>query len=109
MPAPATRQDVVGQCSFSQGYPAPCEVPLLVLQEERAYGTFARVGDWTIRTQQDVSYDNHKYSKSWHAAHGGAKSVDARIVLIRRVKADGTLESRDQRVDSWRFWEVSNP
>jgi hypothetical protein len=81
---------------------AATERDLLTLQADRPFGAIARYGDWVIRVREDVSYDNNKYSKSWHRAHGGAKSVDARWVLIRRVTADGTLESHDITVNAWR-------
>ncbi len=94
MPAPATRADVEGDNT--------AEVSLLKLQEDRGYRTFARVGEWVIRTQEDVSWDNKFYSKAYNSRYGGKKTVDARTVLIRRVAADGTLDSRDQSVGAWR-------
>lgn len=92
-PAPATRQDVEGDSS------APT-VSVLELQDSR-YGK-AWAGGFCVRTREEVSWDNNYYSKSYNSKYGGKKSVDARTVLIRRVKTDGTLESRDVEVSAWR-------
>lgn len=94
---PATRLDVEGT-QFDNAH----VVDILTLQSDRPYMAIARYGDWVIRTREDVSWDNNYYSKSYNSKFGGKKTVDARWVLIRRVKADGTLDKQDITVDGWR-------
>jgi len=94
MPAPATKVDVCGHGSefiLSQ-----------YLQREAGCRGYTRIGEWYVRTVEVVSYDQNYYSKSYTAAFGGRKTTDSRTVLIRRVKADGTIERCDVEVSSWR-------
>jgi len=60
----------------------------------------SRLGDWIISSQEDVSWDNHAYSKTWHRAHGGKKTVDSRTVQIRKWTPSGTIKM-DVELSSW--------
>jgi hypothetical protein len=62
----------------------------------------AVVNGWHVRVEEDVEWDYACYSKSWNSKYGGRKVVTGRNVQIRRVTADGGLESRDQAVGSFR-------
>jgi hypothetical protein len=59
---------------------------------------FARVGEWHIRVTENADYE-YCYSKSYGHPK---KTVTGRTVLIRRVAENGTLESRDVEVYSFR-------
>ena len=63
-------------------------------------GSHVRIGDWIISSMEDVSYDNNYYSKTWHRAHGGKKSVDARIVQIRKWTPEGII-NKDSHISTW--------
>ena len=58
-----------------------------------------RLGDWIISSVENVSYDNNCYSKSWHRKYGGKKSVDSRIVQIRKWTPTGII-NKDVKVNS---------
>lgn len=60
---------------------------------------FASFGKYLVTCKESVSYDNKKYSKSWHRAHGGAKSVDSRDVVFFNTLTD---EITKVAVDAWR-------
>lgn len=60
-----------------------------------------RLGEWYVRAAEDVAYDRHRYSKTWHARYGAVKVVENRRVLISRVLPDGTLDQRAVPVRAW--------
>ena len=67
---------------------------------------YARVGSWIISSSESVSWDNNKYSKSYHRQYGGVKTVDARTVYVRRWNC-GEIENRDIQVSSWAgYWAL---
>lgn len=63
---------------------------------------YAKIGEWIISSDEAISWDNNCYSKAWHRQHGGKKVVDYRLVMIRRLAADGSIEKRDIKIDGWR-------
>lgn len=94
-PPPATCQDVYGRSTE--------QATVLELQVEGASPHFfALVDGWIITLLEEGDWNRDRYSKSWHRAHGGVWQVSSRTVRIRRVAADGTLETRDQEVSAWR-------
>ena len=110
------------QARYARELAAQREHELLMLDAERGYprlvlnrdtSVFAinqlrggcswehcRLGDWIISSHEDVSWDNHAYSKSWHRPHGGKKTVDGRTVQIRKWTPDGTIKM-DVQLSSW--------
>lgn len=61
-------------------------------------------GWWYLKIEE-VSWDNSRYSKAWHRAHGGAKSVDRRAVEFRRWSGKAghsNIESRTAELTGWR-------
>lgn len=90
-PPPATREEVMGYRNYTPQ-------PLADLTHE-SYGRYAQVGDWYIRCTQDEEKDWNYYAKSYRFPK---ITISNRKVLIRRVKPDGTMESRDVAVEAWR-------
>lgn len=56
---------------------------------------------WFYRQIEDVSWDNNRYSKSWHRQYGGVKSVGDRRVAFKRMTKRG-VESKTVNVSGWR-------
>jgi hypothetical protein len=64
-----------------------------------------KVGKIIFTQTEKVEWNNHKYSKGWHRAHGGVKEVSDRQVVIERIdgRAKGGLKLlATVQFDGWR-------
>jgi hypothetical protein len=63
------------------------------------------IGKYTFSQLEQVDWNNHKYSKSWHRQHGGVKEVSNRRVIItkqdKRAK-NGVKTIATVNFDAWR-------
>jgi hypothetical protein len=67
--------------------------------------TSVQIGALTFKQLETVEWDNHRYSKSWHRAHGGVKMVSDRRITI--TKKDGRVKGGVKTLavvefDAWR-------
>ncbi|MDE1999499.1 MAG: hypothetical protein KGI52_11285 [Burkholderiales bacterium] len=71
-------------------------------------GAYAEVAGWTVVAREDVDVDWDVYSKAWHRAYGPKRTVSNRRVEARRYGANGELELKTAKLESWRGnWQLN--
>lgn len=69
---------------------------------------YTEVAGWTLVAREDVDEDWDVYSKSWHRAHGPKRTISNRRVEARRYGANGEIELKTAKLESWRGnWQLN--